>query len=86
MFTKTVTPALLPTESVKRVVSGKLLQAWLSHFQGNVLELMHCLDVESSVDICHLVLTNLFGNSTVTDLVKGFTLCDNQLVTERVQC
>ena len=62
------------SEMVKNACSGKLLQAWLRTFGGNVLDLLKSLDVEDSTDICSLVLETVFKTSTPQDLVEKFDI------------
>lgn len=65
-------------EGVRKVCGGKLLQKWLYSFEGNVLELLHSLDVENSTDICQQVLKQFFTDTPIADLVANFTLLDDQ--------
>ncbi|KAJ8339794.1 hypothetical protein SKAU_G00344270 [Synaphobranchus kaupii] len=46
--------------AVKEVVRGKLLPAWLKLLQGDVLELLHRLDVENSPDVAASALSSVF--------------------------
>ncbi|KAK7111031.1 condensin complex subunit 3-like [Littorina saxatilis] len=64
------------TESVKSVCGSKLLQSWLRGFEGNVLDLLHSLDVENSTDVCRHMLKHLFGDSPIADLIANFNLLD----------
>ncbi|KAJ7327177.1 hypothetical protein JRQ81_016936 [Phrynocephalus forsythii] len=61
------------SESVKEVVQKQLLQAWLRLADGNVLELLHRLDVESCPDIASPALNAIFSLSPLNDLIKHFS-------------
>uniref|UniRef100_A0A4W3HYY2 Non-SMC condensin I complex, subunit G n=1 Tax=Callorhinchus milii TaxID=7868 RepID=A0A4W3HYY2_CALMI len=48
------------SDAVKEIVQKKLLQAWLHSMEGNVLDLLHRLDVENCVDVAVSVLNATF--------------------------
>ena len=58
--------------------SGKLIQAWLRTFGGNILDLLKSLDVEDSTDVCSLVLETLFKTSSPQDLVERFDILNDR--------
>ncbi|CAG5128202.1 unnamed protein product [Candidula unifasciata] len=66
------------SEAVQIACSSKLLQAWLSACEGNVLELLSRLDVESSVKICEKALCILFKNSGILNLVQKFDMINER--------
>ncbi|GFR80137.1 condensin complex subunit 3 [Elysia marginata] len=71
------------SETVKTTCASKLLQSWLRACQGNALELLERLDVQSSVKVCHKALHQLFKTSGILDLVGNFDLIDSkQLIPE----
>ncbi|KAL8613334.1 hypothetical protein ACOMHN_052573 [Nucella lapillus] len=63
--------------SVKGVCGSKVLQGWLRSCEGNVLDLLHSLDVENSTDVCQHMLQHLFSQSPVVDLIANFSLLDD---------
>ncbi|NXD06438.1 CND3 protein, partial [Nothocercus nigrocapillus] len=56
------------SEAVKEVMKKKLLQAWLNLTEGDVLELLHRLDVENCIDVAISALNAIFSLSPVSDL------------------
>ncbi|CAI5783685.1 condensin complex subunit 3 isoform X1 [Podarcis lilfordi] len=68
------------SESVKEVVQKKLLQTWLRLVEGNVLELLHRLDVESCPEVGIPALNAMFSLSPVNDLIKNFSDLDERKV------
>jgi hypothetical protein len=62
------------TESVKEACSGKMLQAWLRLFEGNILELLKALDVENSGETSELALKTLFQKTALPELISNFDL------------
>ncbi|XP_053113435.1 condensin complex subunit 3 isoform X2 [Hemicordylus capensis] len=61
------------SETVKEVVQKQLLQAWLGLAEGNVLELLHRLDVESCPEVGIPALNALFSLFPIDDLIKKFS-------------
>ncbi|XP_055480064.1 condensin complex subunit 3 [Psammomys obesus] len=59
---------------VKQAVQKHLLQGWLQFTEGNILELLHRLDVENSSDVAVSVLNSLFLTTTLSELVG---ICKN---------
>lgn len=68
--------------------SGRLLQAWLLHFSGNILELLSSLDVENSMDTCQKMLKVLFEKSPTHEVIANFDLVDDSLTIplDRLNC
>lgn len=62
------------------MVQKKLLQAWLRLVEGNVLELLHRLDVESCPEVGIPALNAMFSLSPVNDLIKNFSDLDERYV------
>ncbi len=74
--------------SVKDTCTNQLLQTWLKVYQGNILDLLKCLDVENSLDTCELMLGAIFKKSPPSELVQNFDLLDDSLVVpwEKLTC
>ncbi|KAM6440516.1 condensin complex subunit 3 isoform 2-T3 [Liasis olivaceus] len=66
------------SECVKEVVRKQLLQAWLRLTEGNVLELLHHLDVESCPEVGAPALDAMFSLSPLHDLIKNFSELDDR--------
>ncbi|XP_028721718.1 condensin complex subunit 3 [Peromyscus leucopus] len=62
------------SEAVKQAVQKHLLQGWLRFTEGNILELLHRLDVENSSDVAVSVLNSLFSMTPLGELVG---ICKN---------
>ncbi|XP_048405130.1 condensin complex subunit 3 [Stegostoma tigrinum] len=60
------------TDAVKEVVQKKLLPAWLRTMEGNILDLLHRLDVENCVTVAESALNSLFAQTPLEDLVEKF--------------
>lgn len=61
-------------EMVRNTVKKKLIPSWLRLLDGNVLDLLTCLDVEASVKEAELVLKTIFELIPLPDLVKNIGL------------
>ncbi|XP_060633898.2 condensin complex subunit 3 isoform X2 [Anolis sagrei] len=68
------------SDPVKDVVKKQLLQAWLRLAEGNVLELLHWLDVESCPEVGISALNAMFSLSPLNDVIKNFTELDDRKV------
>nr|XP_006813156.1 PREDICTED: condensin complex subunit 3-like [Saccoglossus kowalevskii] len=68
------------SELVKQTCATKLLQAWLRTFQGNVIDLLNCLDVESSSDVAEQALNSLFKSVPADELMSNFDLLNDKMV------
>ncbi|NWW97921.1 CND3 protein, partial [Caloenas nicobarica] len=64
-------------DSVKEVMK-KLLQAWLRSTEGDVLELLHRLDVENCPELAIQVLNTIFSSSPLHDFVQNCTNLDSR--------
>ncbi|XP_006981702.1 condensin complex subunit 3 [Peromyscus maniculatus bairdii] len=62
------------SDAVKQAVQKHLLQGWLRFTEGNILELLHRLDVENSSDVAVSVLNSLFSMTPLSELVG---ICKN---------
>ncbi|KAM7326271.1 hypothetical protein ACRRTK_014749 [Alexandromys fortis] len=61
-------------DAVRQAVQKHLLQGWLRFTEGNILELLHRLDVENSSDVAVSVLNSLFSVTPLSELVG---ICKN---------
>ncbi|KAL8207577.1 UNVERIFIED_CONTAM: hypothetical protein K2H54_059174 [Gekko kuhli] len=61
------------SDAMKEVVEKQLLQAWLRLAEGNALELLHRLDVESCPEVGVSALNAMFSLSPCSDLIKKFS-------------
>ncbi|NXI44130.1 CND3 protein, partial [Galbula dea] len=68
------------SDAVKEVVKKKLLQAWLRLSEGDVLELLHRLDVENSPELAIPILNAVFSLSPLHDLVQNCKNLDSRKV------
>ncbi|XP_050803395.1 condensin complex subunit 3 isoform X2 [Gopherus flavomarginatus] len=66
------------SDAVKEVVQKKLLQAWLRLTEGDVLELLHRLDVENCPKVAVSVLNAMFSLSPLSNLVQNCKNLDNR--------
>ncbi|XP_004579248.3 condensin complex subunit 3 [Ochotona princeps] len=62
------------SDAVKQAVKKHLLQGWLRFTDGNILELLHRLDVENSSEVAVSVLGALFSVTPLNELVA---VCKN---------
>ncbi|XP_054438218.1 condensin complex subunit 3 [Pteronotus mesoamericanus] len=62
------------SEPVKQATQKHLLQGWLRFTEGNILELLHRLDVENSSEVAVSVLNALFSVTPLKELVE---ICKN---------
>ncbi|XP_009908748.2 condensin complex subunit 3 [Dryobates pubescens] len=64
--------------AVQEVVKKKLLQAWLQFTEGDVLELLHRLDVENCPEVGTPLLNAVFSLSPLHELVQNCKNLDNR--------
>ncbi|MBN3286093.1 CND3 protein, partial [Polyodon spathula] len=64
--------------AVKEVVQKKLLQAWLRLLEGNVLDLLHRLDVENCPEVAMAALNATFALSPLNELAQNCSNIDNR--------
>nr|XP_012327783.1 condensin complex subunit 3 isoform X1 [Aotus nancymaae] len=57
------------SDAVKQAMQKHLLQGWLRFSEGNILELLHRLDVENSSEVAVSVLNALFSVTPLSELV-----------------
>ncbi|NXK94704.1 CND3 protein, partial [Formicarius rufipectus] len=58
------------SDAVKEVMKKKLLQAWLQFTEGDILELLHRLDVENCPEVAMPILNAMFSLSPLHDVVQ----------------
>ena len=63
---------------IVREVCQKLVKVWLRTFCDNVLELLCCLDVENSSEVCEKALTAVLSEVTSPELVENFDLLNSE--------
>ncbi|NXP04490.1 CND3 protein, partial [Thinocorus orbignyianus] len=66
------------SDAVKEVMKKKLLQAWLRLAEGDVLELLHRLDVENCPEVAISVLNAMFSLSPPDDFVQNCKILDSR--------
>ncbi|KAM8939534.1 condensin complex subunit 3 [Pelodytes ibericus] len=66
------------SEAVREVMQKKLIQAWLRYSEGDVLELLHRLDVENSPEVAVSALNAMFSVSHLNDLVQNVKNIDDR--------
>uniref|UniRef100_A0A3Q1MNV6 Non-SMC condensin I complex subunit G n=1 Tax=Bos taurus TaxID=9913 RepID=A0A3Q1MNV6_BOVIN len=62
------------SDAVKQAMQKHLLQGWLRFTEGNILELLHRLDVENSSEVAVSVLNALFSMTPLNELAE---ICKN---------
>nr|XP_055182182.1 condensin complex subunit 3 isoform X2 [Nyctereutes procyonoides] len=58
------------SDAVKQAVQKHLLQSWLRFTEGNILELLHRLDVENSSEVAVSALNALFSVTPLNELAE----------------
>lgn len=72
-----------PSEAVKEVVCSCLLPSWLRRLDGDVIELLHRLDVENCAQTALDTLKTIFKGMTPEELLKNkLQLNDRKLIPE----
>uniref|UniRef100_A0A8C3QVI0 Non-SMC condensin I complex subunit G n=1 Tax=Cyanoderma ruficeps TaxID=181631 RepID=A0A8C3QVI0_9PASS len=66
------------SDAVKEVMKKKLLEAWLKFTEGDVLELLHRLDVENCPEVAIPVLNAIFSLSPLHDLAQNCKNLDSR--------
>uniref|UniRef100_A0A8C5SYH6 Non-SMC condensin I complex subunit G n=1 Tax=Malurus cyaneus samueli TaxID=2593467 RepID=A0A8C5SYH6_9PASS len=66
------------SDTVKEVMKKKLLKAWLQFTEGEVLELLHRLDVEDCPEVAIPVLSAIFSLSPLRDIVQSCKNLDSR--------
>uniref|UniRef100_A0AAX7UYI5 Nuclear condensin complex subunit 3 C-terminal domain-containing protein n=1 Tax=Astatotilapia calliptera TaxID=8154 RepID=A0AAX7UYI5_ASTCA len=64
------------SEAVREVVCSRLLPAWLLRLDGNIIELLHRLDVENCAETALETLKAIFKNIPTEELIPKETLCE----------
>ena len=63
---------------VKKACTDKLLQAWLIHYQANILDLLGGLDMMSSGDICEQSVNLILSKAPTEEILEGFDLLNER--------
>ncbi|KAM9315045.1 condensin complex subunit 3 isoform 2-T2 [Pholidichthys leucotaenia] len=66
------------SEAVKEVVFGHLVPAWLLRLDGNVIELLHRLDVENCAETALDTLKAVFKSTPAEELLQNIVQLDNR--------
>ena len=66
------------TGNVQKACKDKLLQAWLVHYEANILDLLCGLDVMSSGEICEKAVIDILSKSPMEEVLNGFDLLDER--------
>ncbi|KAI3353201.1 hypothetical protein L3Q82_019761, partial [Scortum barcoo] len=66
------------SEAVREVVCSRLLPAWLLRLDGNVVELLHRLDVENCAQTALETLTAIFKGTATDELLQNRAQLDNR--------
>lgn len=65
-------------EAVREVVCSRLLPAWLLRLDGDVIELLHRLDVENCADAAMDTLKAIFKSMPAEELLQNREGLDNR--------
>lgn len=65
-------------EAVREVVRARLLPAWLLRLDGNVVELLHKLDVENCAQTALDTLRAIFTSTPADELLQNKLQLDNR--------
>lgn len=66
------------SDIVRTTVENKLLSSWLALCEDNIVNLLHCLDVQDSEEICEKVLKALFSMKSPEILTKQCSILNNE--------
>ena len=66
------------TESVKESCSSKLLQAWLRTFEGSIVDMLQCLDVESCLELAEKTVNCLLKKVPAKELVQSLDILNEE--------
>ncbi|KAK5866099.1 hypothetical protein PBY51_020315 [Eleginops maclovinus] len=66
------------SETVREMVCSRLLPAWLLRMEGNVMELLHKLDVENCADTALETLKAIFKGTLAEELQQNRAQLDNR--------
>ncbi|KAL3996452.1 insulin-like growth factor-binding protein 6 [Sarotherodon galilaeus] len=66
------------SEAVREVVCSRLLPAWLLRLDGNIIELLHRLDVENCAETALETLKAIFKNIPTEELLQNRVELDNR--------
>ena len=68
----------LYSESVRDACASKLLQAWLRTFEGSIVEMLQCLDVESCLELAEKTVMCLLKKVPPKELVQSMDMLNDQ--------
>ncbi|KAI4832025.1 hypothetical protein KUCAC02_015009 [Chaenocephalus aceratus] len=68
------------SETVREMVSSRLLPAWLLRVEGNVIGLLHKLDVENCADTALETLKAIFKGTLTEELTQNRAQLDKKLI------
>lgn len=68
-------------EAVREVVCSRLLPAWLLRLDGNIIELLHRLDVENCAEIALDMLKAIFKATLSEELQQNKVQLDSRSAT-----
>lgn len=71
-------PSVCIVEAVKDVVCSRLLPAWLLRLDGNIIELLHRLDVENCSQTALDTLKAIFTGTPTEELLQNRLQLDNR--------
>lgn len=71
---------------MKQAVQKHLLQGWLRFTEGNILELLHRLDVENSSEVAVSVLNALFSVTPLNELAEICKNNDGRYIIHYLKC
>ena len=66
------------SDPVKDSCSSKLLQAWLRTFDGSIVDMLQCLDVESCLDLAEKTVNCLLKKVPAKELVQSLDMLNDQ--------
>ncbi|KAJ8026278.1 Condensin complex subunit 3 [Holothuria leucospilota] len=69
------------SESIVETCSTKLLQSWLRTFAGNILEVLHALDVEYNSDVGEMAVNVTLKKANPLTLIEDFDVLDEKKLT-----
>ncbi len=68
----------LLSDIVQDACATRLLQTWLRTYDGNILDLLMCLDVENSLETADIILKTIFKKVPAQELVQNFDLLNDK--------
>ena len=71
-------------EAVREVLSSRLLPAWLVRLDGNIIEMLHRLDVENCAETALDTLKAIFKGTATEELLQNRVQLDNRYTSHSV--